>query len=232
MTIAPTKQPKDLTCVILCGGMGYRTKSYGNIALLKMQNGISILNHIINNVKLNFPDAEIVVTAGFEVDKVAANIPDDVRIVENQLYEDTNVMEEIRLALNNVINKNVLFISGDLIFDYNVLSGINLNKSSIIVDNHDRMDPDEIGVTIVEGHATIFAYDLLHKWCHIAYLTGKEITLLKRVASNRDKNKWYFFEALNNVMQRSGKLNIINNSGVITRIINSKSIKQNENLNK
>ena len=231
MTIAPTKKPKDLTCVILCGGAGYRTKAYGNIALLPMHNGLTILNNIINNVRVVFPDAEIVVTTGFQVDKVVDDAPDYVRIVENQLYEDSNTMEEVRLSLNNTPNKNVLFINGDLIFDYSVLEKININKSSIIVDCNERMDINSIGVTVVDNHATIFAYDLIHKWCNMVYVTGKEMTLLKRLASNRDKRKWYMFEGLNNVMQRSGKFAVIKNDSVISRIINSKSIKSNENIN-
>ena len=96
--------------VIPAAGLGSRMKSYGPKCLFTTSNGSTILNKIITNVKKVYPHCEIIVAAGFEADKVIETTPAEVRIVENQLYDKTNMVESIRLSLNNAVHNDVKII--------------------------------------------------------------------------------------------------------------------------
>ena len=96
------KYKQQMSVVILAAGMNYRAKSYGPKCLLTDKNDITLLSLQINNIRAVYPESEIILTVGFEADKILKKVPSDVRIIENQLYENTNTIEEIRLSLNNI----------------------------------------------------------------------------------------------------------------------------------
>ncbi len=201
-------------------------KSYGPKSLLMLPDGMTLIGKIIENVYISYPKCELIITVGFEADKIINTLPSSVHVIENQLYEDTNTLEETRLGLNAATNENVLLIHGDLIFNNIAFDKINKKESSVVVDSVDQIDDAEIGVTIVDDKVTIFAYDLPTKWCYIAYLTGKELGLFRKVVKDRNKNRWYVFEALNEVIKKGGKFNALEPKHMqISRIEKSKDWK-------
>lgn len=203
-TRRPGRQVKDgFSVIILCGNMGYRMKSYGPKSLLTFPDGTLVIERLLETVELHFPNSEIVVGTGFEADRVISRLPNGVHVVENQLYETTNDVEELRLCLNATTRENIIIINGDLIFNNVTLDKLTKKGSSVVVSNTNMSDA-EIGVTIVDDKVTIFAYDLPTKWCNIVYVTGKELDLLRKVIKNRDRNKWFIFEALNMVIESGG----------------------------
>lgn len=210
--VTGTRQPgknnsnDGLSVIVLCGNMGYRMKSYGPKALLAFPDGSLLIDRILESVQTCFPKSEIIVGVGFEADKVMARLPQGVHVVENQLYEDTNDLEEVRLCLNVATKNNVLIINGDLIFNNIALDKITKTGSTVIAGKD--MGDNEIGITVVKDKATIFAYDLPLKWCNIVHLTNKELVLFKKVCKDRQRGKWYLFEALNLVIQRGGKIHV------------------------
>jgi len=197
---------EGMSIIILCGNMGYRMKSYGPKALLAFSDGSLLIDRLLENVSVCFPQGEIIVGVGFEADKVMARLPQGVHVVENQLYEDTNDLEEVRLCLNAATKDNVLIINGDLTFNNIALDKIAKHGSSIVVN--ENMGENEIGVTTVDELATIFAYDLPLKWCNIVHLTGKELVAFKKICKDRERGRWYIFEALNQIIQKGGKLHV------------------------
>lgn len=212
--IAPTKRdenkrPKSLSVIVPVAGIGYRMKSYGPKCLLKVSGNDSIINKLIDNVNTVFSKEEIIVCVGFEADRVMQNLPASVRVVENQKYEDTNTTESLRLSLNNSVSDSVLIIHGDLVFNPATIQCFDRTQSSVIVDSVGQIRDDETGVTIVNQEATFFAYGLSCKWGQIAYFVGKELHLLKKICSDRNKSKMYTFEILNEIIQLGGKFKSI-----------------------
>ena len=212
--IAPTKKgsnkkPQLMSVIIPVAGVGYRMKSYGPKCLLRVNEKETIIEKIIHNVNTVFSKDEIIVCVGFEADKIIRKIPDYVRIVENQLYKETNTVESLRLAINNCTSESILIIHGDLVFNPKTIQSINKKESSIIVDSSERFKDDEIGVTIVDNKVTTFAYGLPTKWAQIAYLTGEELYMFKKECSDRSKNKMDTFEILNNIVKNNGTLKAI-----------------------
>ena len=119
-----------------------------------------------------------------------------VRIVENQMHDSTNTSESMRLAFNNSMKNNFLFMHGDLYFNQQTLENIDYSKSFVIMDNK------EVGLTVADGNATIFSYGLNTKWCQIAYITGREIKILKNIFNKFDtiQKKMLSFEILNKMI--------------------------------
>ena len=212
--IAPTKKgrnknPQTMSVIIPVAGVGYRMKSYGPKCLLSVNENETIIEKIIHNVNTVFSKDEIIVCVGFEADKIISKIPYYVRIIENQLYKETNTIESLRLAVNNSVSDSVLIIHGDLVFNPKTIQAINRNESSVITDSSGRFKDDEIGVTIVDGAVTTFAYGLSTKWAQIVYLTGEELYMFRKECSDRNKNKMYAFEILNNIVKNNGVLKAI-----------------------
>ena len=179
--IAPIKSRngKSTTAVILSAGVGYRMKSYGPKCLLKAGSGKTILEHQIETINFCLPKSDIIVVLGFECDKVIKILDERSRVVENQLYEETNTAESLRLALNNGVRDSVLIMHGDLNFNKETLLQCDFRKSFVVVDSKRQFKEGEIGVTINNKEVMRFGYGLNTKWGQIVFLKGKELSLLK-----------------------------------------------------
>ena len=110
---------KQLTVIIPAAGMGHRMKSYGPKCLLPVNQTNTIIDKIISNVRKSYEFCDIIVVVGFESERIIKTLDRRVRIVENHSYEETNIVESIRLGINNSINDNALIIYGELIFNIN-----------------------------------------------------------------------------------------------------------------
>lgn len=197
---------KDLTVVILAGLAGHNTKSFGPKCLFKLPNGKTILQHQVDTIQGISRDIEIITTVGYSSEKVLKNIPQGVRVVENQLYDYFNTAEEIRLAFNNTLNKRILVLHDDVIFNETIVTDMIGKESSILVDGNSQLDSRDIGVTVVDEYATIFSYGLKHKWMYATYLVEEEVQAVKNVVGSRDKGKLYFFEILNVLLEKNHKI--------------------------
>lgn len=219
------KHKQQMSVVILAANMGYRVKSYGPKCLLEDNNGIPLINLQINNIKAAYPESEIIVTVGFEADKVLKKVPSDVRIIENQLYQKTNTIEEVRLSLNNILSGSVLFIQDDIMFNSNTLKKITKNGSTIIVDTKNSIPSENVGVTIVNNKATIFSYGLSTKWCQIVYLNDHDLVAFKNICLDRSKSKLYLHEGLNLLLKKEHTLHCLEPKDMkISKIIPSEGL--------
>lgn len=219
------KHKQQMSVVILAANMGYRIKSYGPKCLLENKNGIPLLILQINTIKATYPESEIIVTVGFEADKVLKKIPPDIRIIENQLYKDTNTVEEVRLSLNSILSSSVLFIQDDIMFNTNVLKKITKHGSAIIIDNGNNISSENVGVTVVNNKATIFSYGLPTKWGQIVYLNDYDLIAFKNICADRSKAKLYLHEALNLLLKSEHVLHCIEPKDMkISKIIPSEGL--------
>jgi hypothetical protein len=205
--IAPTF-PKEnrniaLSVVILAARPGNRLKSFGPLGLVKASQ-TSLWGSQTGIIASLYPQAEIITVGGFEIDKLVRFKPLGTRLVENQLFESSGEIEDIRLALNNAEYDNILIIFGNMYFGSAALKGIT-KSSTLVVDEHSRMLKDDIGATIVNGEATILSMTLPVKWCKIAYFENKEANLLRQFCANRDNGKMFLYECLNEILIKGGK---------------------------
>jgi CTP:phosphocholine cytidylyltransferase-like protein len=191
----------DTVIAILGAGVGSRIKSHEPRSLIKIGNK-TLLEHQICTLHECFDTPEIIAVVGCKAEKVIKKIRGNVRIVENQIYETTNTSESIRLAFNNSLKGNFLFMHGDLYFNAPTLNNIDYAKSFVIVDTKKMIHDKEVGLTVCNNAATIFSYGLPTKWCQIAYVTGKELKILKNIFNKFDitQKKMLSFEILNKMI--------------------------------
>jgi len=201
---APTKSKNnklDMTVIILSAGIGSRIKSNEPRSLIKIGTK-TLLEHQIDLINNNLNNHEIIGVFGYAIEKIIRKVYGKVRVVENQLYENTNNSESLRLAVNNASRRNIMFFHGDLYFNDAVFKYIDFKKSFLVVDRKEMMKSKEIGVTIQNNKATILSYGLPTKWCQIAFITGKELKILRNVLSKLQgsQKKMLSFEVINKMI--------------------------------
>jgi CTP:phosphocholine cytidylyltransferase-like protein len=217
-----------LSIIILASNPGYRMKSFGPKCLIKDKQGVSILSRQMASFQDEFSHYEVIVVGGFEIDKLTKNRPAGIRIVENISYESSNEIEDIRLAINNAMYDNLLIIAGDIYFNRNVINNIT-QKSTLIVDDNDRMLDDDIGTTIVDNSITIMSMSIKSpKWARIGYFTEKEARLLRQFASTRDNARLFLFEGINYILDKGGEFigKKTQKNDVLVHVDNSKELEK------
>lgn len=197
---------KDIAIAILSAGIGDRIKSYEPRSMIKIGNK-TLIEHQISVISSCFDNPEILAVLGYNATRIIKKLNKHIRVVENQLYKDTNCAESIRLAFHNTIKNNFLFMHGDLYFNMDTLSNLDYNKSFIVIDSKNRFHEKEVGVTMNNaGNAEILSYGLPIKWCQVAFFTGKELKILKNIfyKFNTINKKLLSFELLNEVIMMGG----------------------------
>lgn len=195
---------QNLSIIILASSYIKRMKAHGPPSLFKDLAGKTILEHQIQILKKRFPNADITVVSGLWADKLASIKTNEFRIIENQLFESTNEIEDLRLAINNISNNNVLILTGDLYFNHATFSEIP-NQSFIMYDNKHQLENVDIGMTIVDKNATILSFDLHNKWVGIIYIHSLFFDKFKTLCLDRTKNRLFLFEIINNMVNNGYK---------------------------
>ena len=212
---------KPLTVLIPVAGMGHRMKSYGPKCLLRANQKETILEKTVSNIKREYPYSDIIVVVGFESEKVIRSLPSFVRIVENQNYEKTNIVESVRIGINASAHENILIIYGDLIFNVYSIREITSSGTCVVFDSKNRFREEEVGLTVVEDVATTFAYGLPNKWSQIAYLENEAFGMFKTLCSDKRKNKLYLFELFNIIIESGIVMKAKEPKGMIIKEIDS-----------
>lgn len=215
-----------VTIILLCDSPGYRMKSYGPASLISL-NEKKLIDLQIEAIQKIFSSYEIIVCVGFDGDKICKYLRQkyrhiNIRIVENQIFNNSNSSESVRIALNNTTNDRVLICDGSLHFSSETLQQINLYQSSALTENC-KSENLEIGANINEcGNIEHFSYGASVAWSEMCYLHNYEyIESLRKILTSFDKGK-FIFEALNELVQTKYNLKNITNTSSIHKINNLK----------
>lgn len=198
------KEPTEIDIIIPAAGRGTRMNAYGPKPLIKIKKNITILDNQIKILKKFLPNANIILVTGFESIKLMNNTSNDFIKIENERFEETNVVRSLGMGLRCSKN-DVLVIYGDLIFNEYCITEMNLNKSSLLIGNN-IMNDSEIGCTFNnEGFIENLMWDLEYKWGQISFFKGRELKMLKDICWNPDNYNLFGFEAINQIINRGGK---------------------------
>ena len=202
------KITSPIQVVILAAGVGARTRSYEPRCLLKYGKK-TLLDNQLEVIDNKFNNAQTTVVCGFDAQRVIKRVGKQARIIENQLYEDTNSGESLRLGINNSLLDNILFMHGDLVISDPLFDKISFEQSFLLVDSSNKFDEKEVGVTVVNSKATILSYNLPTKWCQIAYLSSNETNILRKLFIKPDFNTKHLltFELINKIIENGGSFN-------------------------
>ena len=194
------KTAKNNTFIILSAGTGRRTKNYGNKSLIEYENK-RVIDHQINTIKSAYGNsAEIILVTGFDSHKVISQI-DDLRIVENNSFEQHNILESMRIGINTCLESNIFFIHGDIIFSESFIKPPNQDHIYVPVDTKSKLDRKCIGVTTTQEKVTNFSYGLYDKWAQIVFFPKHLFKDLKTKLNKLDKNLCSF-ELMNYLIKK------------------------------
>jgi choline kinase len=214
----------DLSIIIPAAGDGKRMRSYGPKSLLNVGNE-DIINRQIRILREQYPKSEIIIVVGFQSDQVIKKLPKGIKIVENELYNDTTPIRSIQMGLRVSTHENILILNSDLIFNHEALYSITSDNSCAIIDSMDRIKSEEIGVIIIDGKVSHFGYGLKPKWAQIIFINGNELSLFKKNIEENSKKNIYIFEVLNKVIEQGGIIKHLEPKGMkIIEIDSSKDI--------
>ena len=199
--------------IIPSAGIGRRMKSYGCKSLLNIKNE-KLIDIQIKYIQNTFPESEIILITGFDSDRLIHNSPNNIIKIENEKYYENNVTRSISIGMRATKNNDhILIIFGDLLFNQQSIEKININESSIIISND--MEDGEVGCNINgKGLLEYMMFDLPNKWGHILYLTSKELTLFKKIISNKSNEKKFCFEIINEVVNQGGRFKCIRDNNI------------------
>lgn len=203
-----------LTVVIPAAGPGRRLRSHGPRSLIELEGRQTVVGRQVETIRRAHPGAEIVVGVGHEADRVIRRLPSGVKVVENEHHEDSGPARTLAMALRVASHPRVLVVQGDLVFNLAAVADVCRGWSSVVVDAGDQIDESEVGVAFQDGVATRFDFGLPERWAQIAYLSGRELELLRRACSDPARRGAFLWEVLNDVVDAGGRLRPVRPAGM------------------
>ena len=204
----PTRQNvqnEKLYVCIVGGGTGHREQGKGP-KILRSHNGESILEHQVKTILGAFPEAHISVTTGFQSDRILKNRP-RIGVIENQLFEDTGPLEEMRLFLNTVFPSRLLIIDGAIYFNH---LAIKITDYSSVLE-YDNSDDKDISIQSSGDNLEWLCFGRDKKWAGIAYLDGMALESFKKTVK-RENNKLSIHEGINKVLADNIPIKVVRNA--------------------
>jgi CTP:phosphocholine cytidylyltransferase-like protein len=230
--IVTIKKPTDalITFVLLCDMPGYRMKSYGTTSMTDIL-GKKLIDLQIEAIKEQFKKYEIIICAGFDCENLYKHIrqkykKDNIRIVENQLFNNCNSCESLRLCLNNLNNGKIFIIDGSLLFRKNIFEPMDLSKSFLMIEKKPSENL-EIGLNINENNLVEhISFGAKYTWSEILYICDDRVLeCLKKLLSNMEYKNRFIFEILNDTINLKHKFEYLKNNYPIEKINNVKTYK-------
>ena len=212
-----------ISVILLCDSPGYRMKSYGPTSLISI-NGKKLIDLQIDIIKKAFTNHEIIICAGFEIDRIIKHIKNkhrdsNIRIVENQLYNNSNSCEALRIAINNTFNDKILICDGSLLINHKSLSLIDTNSCCVLIEKTPSNNL-EIGANIDENNTVQhFSYGAHSIWSEIFFMSNENIIdECRKIIQSIDYKNKFIFEAINELIINKYNIKAIRNDNTIEKI--------------
>ena len=221
-----------VTIILLGENQGYRMKSYGPMPLLNIENK-TLIEKQVDAIKAVFTNFEIILCCGFEAVKttefIRSRFPKvNIRVVENQIHNHSNCCESLRLCINNTTNNKIIVCSGELLLTPKQLTKIDLNVSSVMIQENNPIYNLEVGViTSGENLSNMSVGIKTSNWCEILYISNISMAQqFHAIVSTIDYKNRLMFEAINEFIKHN-KLAIIDSSDCpIVKISNIKTLRR------
>jgi len=219
-----------ITFILLCDMPGRRMKSYGSTSLIEVF-GKKLIDLQIEAIKSRFKNYELVLCAGFDAENVYKHIKhtykkENIRLIENQLFNNTNSCESLRLCLNNIRNNKIFVMDGNLVFRNPIFDNMKLDRNFLVLEKSHKENL-EVGVNINE-HDLVehMSFGATLTWSEIMFISEeKTIECMKNLLSNIDYKNKFIFELMNDVINLKHNITYIENSHPVQKINNIKTYK-------
>lgn len=196
--------------VILAAGMGTRLGKPWPKPLTPLSDGRTIMQQQMENVKKVFgDDARITVVVGFKLEMIMEAHP-DASFVYNEVYDNTNTSKSLLKALRASQESGVLWLNGDVVFDYRVLERVAermKNDQSFVCVNTSTVAEEEVKYTVdANGHINELSKTVkngLGEAVGINFISGREKTAVITQLDACDAQD-YFERGLELAIEKNG----------------------------
>lgn len=227
-------QDANLTCVLLSAGNALDKRFKRSVGLIEFKDGRKLIDCQIQAFRKNFPMAEIIVVTGYDADNLIKHIHQVwpmVRIVENERFEETNNSRSLYLASLVGKSTNYIIANGDIYFDSTAIQDIVSKESVLLMDSGGTINSDEVGVTVIGNLVTYVAHGLDKKWSQILFAKDTNLTHIINMCSDRNNNRRYLYEIINDLIDCGCKFGVKEHTGVIKEFDSIKDLETfNENF--
>ena len=129
--------------IILAAGIGSRLgKSYPK-TLTSLINGKSILEHQIDGLSHYFNIDDIYVVVGYKKNMIIEAFP-KLSFLYNENFKTTNTSKSLLIGLNEFDDDDILWLNGDVVFDYRVINKIIEFPGTCMAVNKNRVGDEEV----------------------------------------------------------------------------------------
>jgi hypothetical protein len=221
----------DLPVVVLSSTVNHKMGIYGAKFGHEIKDD-ELFDLQCKTIKQAFPKAEIVLGVGKDYHKANRSLKNKwaaqgVKMVENQLWQDTSETETLRLAMNVLpAASRMLVISGDVFFDKGALNFLSASQSTL--SYYMDKNEDEIGLNfdISKSHKLSgTGYSLAAKWSNMMYVTGKELDTLRKFCLPKN-SKLELWEFLQYAMKNSCEIICKQSPGKVIRAYNASKLEE------
>lgn len=188
-----------MKAVIFAAGRGLRLKPInldGPKCLLKINNKTLLERLLTQLYQVSIKQTIIVV--GYKKEKIfdeisRINLPIDVKFVSNNIYDKTNTLYSLWVAQDELTGEYIQ-IDGDIICDDCIFEELIKLDNCLVMDNSQKLSPEEIKVMIKESKVIAIGKDLDYKKCQ-----GESIGIYKFSKESRN----IIFEELKKFVDRN-----------------------------
>lgn len=197
--------------IILCGKKSNK-KGYGNVPLTQINPKETIIDRQINAILNNYDNNEITLISGFEHDKIVNHIHskkyENVRIIENQNYKSSTILDGWRIGLNSILKEDVYIIHGDRLFNESCICNSQVNNTHAVVHKHDKNNYN-LGLLFDEKKLINISYGLPYVWSEIFYIKKQHFDLVRNTINNHRQKKIYNIESLINSISQKIEISVV-----------------------
>lgn len=204
-----------------------KIKSIGNKCLIPVGNKINLLDYHIATINKIYKNPEIVIVCGFDTKKIKKYIQDkykNIKYIDHEITEHTNVGQSLLCALNVISNKNCLIINASNILHKKAIDQINKNKNESFALT--KKTTGDIGYISDTSKIVNCYYGLPHSVCEVLYINENDFHKFSTL-KQYNISKMYMFEIINYCISLDIKIKpIVVADSAITSLENLQNIKK------
>jgi CTP:phosphocholine cytidylyltransferase-like protein len=125
------------------------------------------------------------------------------RIIENQLFQDSNCCESIRIATNNTFNEKFLILSEDILLSKNILDGTHGSSKIFIHDQNPDNNFEISAICDKENLENLTIGIKQNYWAESLFLNEEKTAKdFRSILNEEDSKNKLFFEIVNSLNKK------------------------------
>lgn len=190
-----------LSCIILSGRFDEKICYKTSKSLLTDSCGVSLIERQIITLTKELLEPEIIIVTTNNTDRIYKKLKGyNAHIVENQLFDITNEVEDLRLGLLNATTDNYLILNSNIVMP-NLQGEVLGGNPSWVSYGNESSGRQKAGLNIIDNDIQYFSFDMPFKYNNLAYFCGKESKALRNMCFDKKKNTKFIFEILNDMLE-------------------------------